>query len=172
MPVRDHYGQTEHGMVIVNAWQDEVRKELRQSSMGLPMPGWTCQVLKDSADEPADPGQIGRVAIDVATSPMMWFDDYQDAPDRTAQRFSPNGRWYLTGDAGMRDDDGYFFFSARDDDIIIMSGYRIGPFEIESVLSAHPAVLESAVIEHRMSYAGKSSTRTSFSPKITGAIMR
>ncbi|WP_285314007.1 AMP-binding protein [Pseudarthrobacter sp. fls2-241-R2A-168] len=77
----------------------------------------------------------------------MWFDGYQDAPDRTAQRLSPDGRWYLTGDAGMRDDDGYFFFSSHDDDIIIMSGYRVGPFEIESVLSAHPAVLESAVSE-------------------------
>lgn len=146
VPVRDHYGQTEHGMIIVNAWHDEFRKELRPGSMGHPLPGWTCQVLHDTSDEPAPPGQMGRVAVDVTASPMMWFDGYKDAPERTGERFSQDRHWYITGDAGMRDDEGYFFFSSRDDDIIIMAGYRIGPFDIESVLSTHPAILESAVI--------------------------
>ena len=57
-----------------------------------------------------------------------------------------NGRWYLTGDLGRIDAEGYFYFSSRDDDVIIMAGYRIGPFEVESVMQTHPAVAECAVI--------------------------
>jgi acetyl-CoA synthetase len=146
VPVRDHYGQTEHGMMIINAWHEDVWRELRPGSMGHALPGWTCAVLKNSADEPAGPGEMGRVAVNTSASPLMWFRGYKDAPEKTAERFSKDGRWYLTGDAGMVDEDGYYFFSARDDDVIIMAGYRIGPFDVESVLSTHPAVLESAVI--------------------------
>lgn len=77
---------------------------------------------------------------------MFWFQGYTNEPERTAERFSADGRWYFTGDTGHRDEDGYTYFSSRDDDVIIMAGYRIGPFEIESVLAEHPKVLESAVI--------------------------
>jgi acetyl-CoA synthetase len=76
----------------------------------------------------------------------MWFTGYVDAPEKTAERFSPDGRWYYTGDAGSQDNDGDLFFSARDDDIIIMAGYRIGPFEVENVLVSHPDVAEAAVV--------------------------
>ena len=146
VPVRDHYGQTELGMIIINAWHDDLRQELRTGSMGHPLPGWACAVLQDGSDEMAAPDEVGRVAVDAAASPMMWFSGYKDAPKETAERFSQDGRWYITGDAGKVDADGYFFFSSRDDDVIIMAGYRIGPFDVESVLSTHPAVLESAVI--------------------------
>jgi acetyl-CoA synthetase len=146
VPVRDHYGQTEHGMMIINAWHDDIRKELRAGSMGHPLPGWTCAILKDSSDEPAAAEEMGRVSVDATASPLMWFTGYKDAPEKTAERFSADGRWYITGDAGKVDEDGYFFFSSRDDDVIIMAGYRIGPFDVESVLSMHPAVQESAVI--------------------------
>jgi acetyl-CoA synthetase len=146
IPVRDHYGQTEHGMMIVNAWHDDLRKDLKPGSMGHPPPGWQCAVLKNDSDEPAAPGEIGRVAVDVGASPMMWFTGYKNAPEKTAERFTNDGHWYLTGDAGKVDADGYYFFSSRDDDIIIMAGYRIGPFDVESVLATHPAVRESAVI--------------------------
>src|SRR5699024_147539 len=61
-------------------------------------------------------------------------------------RFSADERWYFTGDAGAMDEDGYIFFSSRDDDVILMAGYRIGPFEVESALATHPAVIESAVV--------------------------
>ncbi|MDX6684947.1 MAG: hypothetical protein QOF86_1075, partial [Baekduia sp.] len=67
-------------------------------------------------------------------------------PEKSAEKFSRDGRWYLTGDVGSVDDDGYFQFSSRDDDVIIMAGYRIGPFEVESALVAHPAVAEAAVV--------------------------
>lgn len=144
--VRDHYGQTEHGMMIVNGWHDAIRTDLRPGSMGQPLPGWTAESLREDTDEPAERGVMGRIAIDAPASPMMWFRGYYESPDKTAERFSEDGRWYLTGDAGAIDADGHFFFSSRDDDVIIMAGYRIGPFDVESVLATHPAVAESAVI--------------------------
>ncbi|CAH0201936.1 Acetyl-coenzyme A synthetase [Arthrobacter sp. Bi83] len=146
IPVRDHYGQTEHGMMIVNAWHDSLRGQLRPGSMGRPLPGWSCSVLQDNTDEPAAAGEMGRVAVDVAGSPLMWFAGYMEAPEKTAERFSADGRWYFTGDAGKEDEDGNYFFSSRDDDVIIMAGYRIGPFDVESILAGHPSVQECAVI--------------------------
>jgi acetyl-CoA synthetase len=144
--VRDHYGQTEHGMVICNAWHDELNAAVPIGSMGRQLPGWSCAVLADDADVEAEPGQTGRVAIDTERSPLLWFLGYLDTPERTAQRYTPDGRWYLTGDSGSRDADGFFRFSSRDDDVIIMSGYRIGPFEVESVLVLHEQVAEAAVV--------------------------
>lgn len=144
--IRDQYGQTEHGMFIINPWHDSLREEVRDGSMGVPLPGWSCTVLAADDDVPAPVGELGRVAIDVPASPLMWFAGYHDAPEKTAERFSRDGRWYYTGDAAKLDADGHFYFSSRDDDVIIMSGYRIGPFDVESVLSKHPDVLESAII--------------------------
>lgn len=86
------------------------------------------------------------MAIDVAASPLCWFDGYVDAPEKTAERFTSDGRWYVTGDAGSQDGEGIFYFSARDDDVIIMAGYRIGPFDVESVLVMHDSVVEAAVV--------------------------
>ncbi|MEV0555181.1 AMP-binding protein [Streptomyces sp. NPDC050597] len=146
VPVRDHYGQTEHGMVVVNGWADAVRSPVRPGSMGRPLPGWSAEILHDERDEPAPAGTAGRVAIKVADSPLMWFSGYTGAPEKTAERFTADGQWYLTGDAGTRDEDGYFFFSARDDDVIIMAGYRIGPFDVESVLLQHELVTDVAVV--------------------------
>ena len=144
--VRDQYGQTEHGMFVVDAWADELREDTPARSMGKPLPGWSCAVLREDSDEIAEPGEVGRVAIDVHASPLVWFTGYVDAPEKTADRFSEDGRWYLTGDAGKVDENGFFFFSSRDDDVIIMAGYRIGPFDVESVLVMHPDVIEAAVV--------------------------
>lgn len=144
--VRDHYGQTEHGMLICNSWHDALRVDAPAGSMGRTMPGWHCAVLADVADVEAPVGELGRVAIDTQRSPLLWFLGYLDAPERTAQRYTADGRWYLTGDAGSQDADGFFHFSARDDDVIIMAGYRIGPFEVESVLVLDERVVEAAVV--------------------------
>ncbi|WP_459547257.1 AMP-binding protein [Nocardia sp. X0981] len=144
--VRDHYGQTEHGMVICNAWHDDLNTEAPPGSMGRSLPGWECAVLAEDADIEAPAGQLGRIAIDAQRSALLWFLGYVDEPERTARRYTADGRWYLTGDAGARDADGFFHFSARDDDVIIMAGYRIGPFEVESVLVVHDEVAEAAVI--------------------------
>jgi acetyl-CoA synthetase len=103
-------------------------------------------VLRGDADEPVALNEVGRVAMELSESPLAWFTGYLDDPEKSAEKFCGNGRWYLTGDLGRMDADGYFHFSSRDDDVIIMAGYRIGPFEVESVLQTHPAVSESAVI--------------------------
>jgi acetyl-CoA synthetase len=145
VPVHDHYGQTELGMAVVNGHHPSIAAPLKAGSMGRSMPGWDIAILNENDDSPAPAGELGRVAVDLARSPLMWFERYADAPERTAERFSGD-RWYLTGDAGSMDDEEYVFFSARDDDVIIMAGYRIGPFEIETVLHEHAKVAESAVI--------------------------
>ncbi|MEV1295955.1 AMP-binding protein [Pseudonocardia sp. NPDC049635] len=142
--VRDHYGQTEQGMMIGNAWADTLREPVRPGSMGRPFPGWNVAVLADDATTPAPHGTIGQVAVDVPNSPLATFRGYARASGTS--RFSKDGRWYLTGDTATLDQDGYFRFSARDDDVIIMAGYRIGPFEVESVLLAHEKVAEAAVV--------------------------
>ncbi|GAA1559345.1 acyl-CoA synthetase [Actinomadura kijaniata] len=146
LPVLDHYGQTESSMIVANAWHPDLRGETRPGSMGRPLPGFAVEVLDAGRDEPAAPGERGRVAVDRTASPLFWFTGYRDAPERTAERFSADGRWYLTGDLASRDTDGYLYFGSRDDDVILMAGYRIGPFEVESVLTRHAAVAEAAVV--------------------------
>ncbi|MFD3745674.1 AMP-binding protein [Nocardia sp. NPDC058633] len=132
--VRDHYGQTEHGMFINNHWHDALRAPVVPGSMGFAMPGFATGIVD------------GQIAIDVASSPLMFFTGYLDAPDKTAHRFTEDRAWYLTGDTGHVDENGRFWFTARDDDVIIMAGYRIGPFEVESVLITHPQVVDVAVV--------------------------
>ncbi|MFC9895097.1 AMP-binding protein [Nocardia sp. NPDC127579] len=144
--VRDHYGQTETGMLIANAWHDAVRTETRAGSMGRPLPGFAMAILAEDADRVLGPGEPGRVVVDIRSSPAYWFPGYVDAPEKTASRYAGDGRWYVTGDAGTVDEDGFFYFSARDDDVIIMAGYRIGPFDVESVLVLHDSVIEAAVV--------------------------
>jgi acetyl-CoA synthetase len=144
--VYDHYGQTELGMVVGNAWHPDLRAEVKPGSMGQVLPGFAVEVLREDADVIAEPGERGRVAVDREASPLLWFTGYRDAPVRTADRFSPDGRWYYTGDVAVKDADGYLTFASRDDDVILMAGYRIGPFDVESALQHHPGVAECAVI--------------------------
>ena len=146
VPIRDHYGQTEVGMAVVNGWHPDVQDDLKPGSMGRAMTGFRTAALGIDEDELAGPGDQGRLAIDVAASPLMWFSGYAGDPDRTGDRFSADGRWYFSGDLASVDEDGSFFFASRDDDLIIMAGYRIGPFEVESALVSHPDVAEAAAI--------------------------
>lgn len=144
--VHDHYGQTETGMLINNHHHPALQRPLRAGSMGHPMPGWTAAVLKADADAPAEPDELGRLAMDLSASPLAWFDGYSGDPERTVGKFTSDRRWYVTGDLARVDDDGYVVFASRDDDVIIMAGYRIGPTEVESVLLTHPAVAECAAV--------------------------
>ena len=146
LSVHDHYGQTETSMVINNHHHPELKTELRDGSMGKVMPGWSATVLKNNEDIPEKPGVPGRVAFIIEKSPFSWFTGYIGNPKKSAEKFSKDKKYYLTGDTGSVDKDGYFYFSTRDDDVIIMAGYRIGPFEVESALSTHDAVAECAVI--------------------------
>jgi acetyl-CoA synthetase len=144
VPIHDQYGQTELGMMIINCHRDDLRRPLKPGSMGHAMPGFRAVVL-DSEGRELGPGEQGEVAIDRDNSPLMWFSRYWREPDWTAKRFVSD-RYYITGDAAETGDKGYFFFSARADDVITSAGYRIGPFEVESSLMAHPAVAEAAAV--------------------------
>ncbi len=137
-PLADHYGQTEVAMMINN--HHALRHPVKPGAAGLPLPGLEMAILDDDLNvQPAN--APGVLAVNIPRSPMYTFTGYWKAE-------SPNirGDWYITGDTMMRDDDGHFFFVGRNDDIITSSGYRIGPFDVESVVMEHPAVAEVAVI--------------------------
>ena len=144
--VADHYGQTEAGMLVNNHHHPDLKRPIKERSMGIGMPGWKPVVLDQEDDMLAAPGALGRVALELAESPLAWFTGYVNEPDKSSEKFAGHGRWYVTGDLGRLDSEGYIHFSSRADDVIIMAGYRISPFEIESVLLKHPDVAEVAVI--------------------------
>jgi acetyl-CoA synthetase len=143
--IHDHYGQSELGMVVGFAQHPQLRREPVPGSMGFPSPGFKALVLDEQGKE-VGPGVDGELAIDVDSSPLYWFQGYYKDPERTAERFRHGPRHYLTADAARIDAQGLLHFASRADDVITSSGYRIGPFEIESALMAHPAVAEVAVI--------------------------
>ncbi|KLU61305.1 acetyl-coenzyme A synthetase [Peptococcaceae bacterium CEB3] len=138
--IRDGYGQTETVLVLGNFPYFEPRF----GSMGKPTPGFDVQVVdREGNIAPAD--EEGDVAIRVEpVRPVGLFKEYYGDPERTASTY--RGDWYPTGDRAYRDRDGYFWFVGRSDDVILTSGYRIGPFEVESAILEHPAVAESAVV--------------------------
>jgi acetyl-CoA synthetase len=118
----DGYGQTETGQVTANM----VGEPVRQGSMGRPLPGFETRLVE------------GELQLRAASSPTF-FSHYLDG-----ERFQ--GEWWETGDLVRADEDGYLFFEGRGDDIILSSGYRIGPTEVESALLSHPAVADAAAV--------------------------
>ena len=137
-PLSDHYGQTEVGMMINN--HHALRHDIKPGAAGLPLPGLSMAILdEDLVAQP--PNMPGVLAVNIPKSPLYSFVGYWKAE-------TPNvrGDWYITGDTMTRDEDGHFFFVGRNDDIITSAGYRIGPFDVESVVMEHPAVAEVAVI--------------------------
>ena len=127
----DGYGQTETGQVTGNLAGEPVR----QGSMGKPLPGIEVRIAAPGRE--AEEAAIGELQLRTASSPTF-FSRYLDG-----ERFE--GEWWPTGDL-VREEDGHLFFEGRDDDIILSSGYRIGPFEVESALQSHPAVVEAAAV--------------------------
>jgi len=115
----------------------------KPGSMGKPSPGWNIE-LHDEDGKPVPQGTEGRIGINLNPRPVGLFVEYLDNPEANAEVFK-NG-FYYTGDKAYMDEDGYFWFVGRDDDVIKSSGYRIGPFEVESALQEHPSVQESAVV--------------------------
>ncbi|WP_116246948.1 AMP-binding protein [Nocardiopsis sp. FIRDI 009] len=147
VPVRDHYGQTELGWCVgvPNGDTGEDVAEIVPGAIGPALPGWDVRVLEAISDEPAPVGAYGRVAIDLAGSPLAWFEGYLDNEGASQVRFTPDRAYYLTGDTGIMDRKGWLFFSTRDDGAIQSHGYRIGPTEVEAVLNEHAAVEECGV---------------------------
>lgn len=141
--IHDTYGQTETGNMIINNYP---AMELKPGSMGRPLPGVEAAVVDPDTGEVLEPGETGEIA-ERGDFPCF-FAGYWEEPEKTADCFvdGPDGEWYLSGDLGHMDDDGYIWFEGRADDVIISSGYRIGPFEVESALGEHPAVAEGAVV--------------------------
>lgn len=135
--VRDGYGQTESTLLIGTF----VGVEPRPGSMGKPSPVVKVAII-DDAGQPVPTGEVGDIAID--REMVALFKGYLNDPERTARAFRRD--WFVTGDQGRMDEDGYIWFEGRSDDIIISGGYTIGPFEVEDALVKHAAVAECAAV--------------------------
>nr|XP_032816880.1 acyl-coenzyme A synthetase ACSM3, mitochondrial isoform X2 [Petromyzon marinus] len=117
--------------------------KIKPGSMGKASPGYQVEVI-DEQGEVVAAGEEGDLAIRIKPQRPPWlFTEYLDDPRSSAA--TERGDFYVTGDRATRDRDGYFWFVGRADDVILSAGYRIGPFEVESALIEHPAVVESAV---------------------------
>lgn len=142
LTIRDGYGQTETCLLAGNFPTDDM--VVKPGSMGKPAPGYTVDVIDDEGNVlPAN--QEGDIAVRVKPErPVGLFKEYWNNPGAT--NAAHRGDWYVTGDRAYRDAEGYLWFVGRADDVILSAGYRIGPFEVESALVEHPAVVEAAVI--------------------------
>ncbi|MAB97726.1 MAG: AMP-binding protein [Pseudomonadaceae bacterium] len=136
--IHDHYGQTELGMVLCNHHGYE--HPVRIGAAGYAVPGHRVVVVDEACNE-LPVGQPGNLAVDMSQSPLFWFPGYQGM---NTKAFA--GKYYLSGDTVELNDDGSISFVGRADDVITTSGYRVGPFDVESALIEHPAVIEAAVI--------------------------
>ncbi|KPA87960.1 acyl-CoA synthetase/AMP-acid ligase [Pseudomonas asplenii] len=136
--ILDHYGQTELGMVLCN--HHGLQHPVHVGSAGFASPGHRIVVLDDDHRE-LGVGQPGILALDRSQSPMCWFNGYKGFETKAFV-----GPYYLSGDTVELNADGSISFVGRSDDVITTSGYRVGPFDVESALVEHPAVVEAAVV--------------------------
>ncbi len=135
--VRDGYGQTENSLLV----STQVGMEVKKGSMGKPSPLHQVTVI-DEDGNPLPVGQVGDIAVH-RLAPTL-FKEYLYDAERTAKAYRRD--YYVTGDLGRFDEDGYLWFEGRADDIIISAGYTIGPFEVEDALVRHVAVAECAAV--------------------------
>jgi len=135
--IRDGYGQTESVCLVCNYPGIAVKP----GAMGKPTPGPGATLI-DEKGNPVKKGEVGEIAVRPGNPAI--FDGYWKVPKLDREAFSEG--WYRTGDLARMDDEGYLFFEGRADDVILTSGYRIGPFEVEDALVSHPAVVEAAAV--------------------------
>ncbi|MGH3611441.1 MAG: propionyl-CoA synthetase [Pseudonocardia sp.] len=145
VPVIDHWWQTETGWgIVANPVGIELLK-IKSGSPTVPLPGWDVQVL-DASGKPVEPGIDGaivmRLPLPPGSLPTLWNDDERFL----ASYLETFPGYYLTGDGGRVDEDGYVFVMGRTDDVINVAGHRLSTGEMEEVLAAHPDVAECAVI--------------------------
>ena len=138
VPIYEFYGMTESYPMVGYA----PGQEIRPGSMGTVVPGWDVQLL-DEQDQPVHTGEAGEICLRAHHNPQYPLEIWHD-PEATARHLGHT--WFRTGDTARIDQDGYWYFLGRNDDVIKTSGYRVGPYEIEEVLNAHPAVAASGVI--------------------------
>jgi len=138
--IYDGYGQTESVLLVANY----PCMPIKYGSMGKPVPGFDVRVVDDDGND-MPVGEPGNIAVRIKPEhPIGLARGYYKDEQATEEAF--RGDFYYTGDRAYIDNDGYFWFYGRADDVIKSSGYRIGPFEVESALQEHPAVVESAVV--------------------------
>jgi acetyl-CoA synthetase len=137
--VLDFYGLTESYPLCANF----PFMEVREGSMGKPMPGWDVQIL-DEDERQVGPGEKGEICLRARSNPHYPLGYWNRPAEDTREVFG--GDWFHTKDAASADEDGYFWYEGRADDVIISAGYRIGPFEVESACLEHPAVAEAAAV--------------------------
>ncbi len=137
--MREGFGQTETCIMLFNnPWI-----EPKPGSMGMPAAGWDVQLL-DERGRPVPDGTVGEICVNIKNGkPVGMFGGYYKNEKLTNSVYRDG--YYHTGDVAYRDSDGYFWFVGRNDDLIKTTGYRVSPFEVESVLLEHPAVAEVAV---------------------------
>jgi len=138
LTVLDYYGLTESYPLVANY----PFMEVREGSMGKPMPGWDVAIL-DEDEQPVPQGERGEICLRARSNPHYplgyWRND--EAGEETF-----GGEWFHSKDAARFDEDGYVWYEGRADDVIIAAGYRIGPFEVESACLEHEAVAEAAAV--------------------------
>ncbi len=137
-PFHDNWWQTETGAICIANYPS---MDIKIGSMGKPIPGIVAAIVDDSGRE-LGPNREGNIALKPPWPSMM--KTIWRRPNKYKSYFV--GGWYITGDRGMKDKDGYFWFIGRADDVIKTSGERVGPFEVESALVQHPGVVEAGVI--------------------------
>ncbi|MEK4146965.1 acetate--CoA ligase [Robertmurraya sp. FSL W8-0741] len=137
--IHDNWWMTETGAQLISNYPC---MEIRPGSMGKPIPGVKAAIVDNQGNE-LPPNRMGNLAIKKGWPSMMktiWNNE-----EKYQSYFMP-GDWYVSGDSAYMDEDGYFWFQGRVDDVIMTSGERVGPFEVESKLVEHPAVAEAGVI--------------------------
>jgi acetyl-CoA synthetase len=142
LPVHDTWWQTETGAIMIANFLSQT---VWPGAMGRAMPGVHAEIARrreDGTVELLDPGQVGEIVLRPGWPSM--FAGYLNNEQRYRESFADN--WYFSGDQAYRDEKGYFWFIGRSDDIIKSSGHLISPFEVESALNSHPAVMQAAVI--------------------------
>jgi acetyl-CoA synthetase len=137
--VLDYYGLTESYPLCGNF----PFMEVREGSMGRPMPGWDVAIL-DEDERPVPSGERGEICLRARSNPHYPLGYWNRPPEDSEEVFG--GDWFHSKDAARTDEDGYFWYEGRADDVIISAGYRIGPFEVESACLEHPSVAEAAAV--------------------------
>ncbi|MBI6629557.1 malonate--CoA ligase [Pontibaca salina] len=135
--ILERYGMTETSMSTSNPYE----RERRPGTVGFPLPGVELRICIPGTEDEVPTGETGMIEV---RGPNV-FQGYWQMPEKTAEELRSNG-WFITGDLGVRDADGYVTIVGRDKDLVISGGYNIYPREIEQVIDAQPGVLESAVI--------------------------
>jgi propionyl-CoA synthetase len=145
VPVIDLWWQTETGWPIVANPMGVERVPIKPGSSSVPVPGWRVRVL-DSGGRPQQPGDEGAIAVELPLPPGALLSLYGDDERYVAEYLSLYDGYYMTGDGGYIDDDGYVFIMGRTDDVINVAGHRLSTGTMEEIVAGHDAVAECAVI--------------------------